>query len=701
MKKQVSIALAGLLCGGYFVTDIEANAQGNTENQNEAPTYNLNERSSKKTGVVTATSLNVRKGASTSHTIIGSLKKGDSVEIVSSDSSGWCKIKYGSGYGYISEQYISITSDSNNDTSSSTTVTHTGNVNASSLNVRDGASSNYNKLGSLARGTTINIVDKMSNGWYKIKFRNGYGYVSGDYITDVKPVNTSSDSNDTSSATTVTHTGKVDATSLNVRSGANSSYSKIGSIRDGSTVNIVGKMSNGWYKIKFGNGYGYVSASYISDVTPASGSNDSSDSTVVKTGTVNTGKMSNGWYKIKYGNGYGYVSGDYITDVKPIESSNDSNDTSSSTTVTHTGRVKATALNVRNGAGTSYAHIGTLLKGTTVNIVDKMSNGWYKIKFGNGYGYVSASYISDVTPASGSNDSSDSTVVKTGTVNTMSNGWYKIKFGNGYGYVSASYISDVTPASGSNDSSDSTVVKTGTVNTNSLNVRSGASTSYSKIGTLSRGAKVEIVNTESNGWYKIKFGNGYGYVSSSYIDIEGERNNLNNFLFIGDSFTVGIQNIIKSKNNNAYVYAKSGSRPSYWLDKVDSMPSSSKIDGVCLLIGVNGASTSANKSDVKTLINKLSAKYPDKTIYVQKVFPVGRAFTGANPASFNKSIASLNSVIESHCETKSNVKFIDTTTGFVDSNGYLIHHNGDGLHIAGSYSNTFYNNILNAIKRAE
>ena len=605
MKKQVSIALAGLLCGGYFVTDIEANAQGNTENQNEAPTYNLNERSSKKTGVVTATSLNVRKGASTSHTIIGFLKKGDSVEIVSSDSSGWCKIKYGSGYGYISEQYISITSDSNNGTSSSTTVTHTGKVNASSLNVRDGASSNYNKLGSLARGTTINIVDKMSNGWYKIKFRNEYGYVSGDYITDVKPVNTSSGSNDTSSATTVTHTGKVDATSLNVRSGANSSYSKIGSIRDGSTVNIVDKMSNGWYKIE-------------------------------------------------YGNGYGYVSGDYITDVKPIESSNDSNDTSSSTTVTHTGRVKATALNVRNGAGTSYAHIGTLLKGTTVNIVDKISNGWYKIKFGNGYGYVSASYISDVTPASGSNDSSDSTVVKKGTVNT-----------------------------------------------NSLNVRSGASTSYSKIGTLSRGAKVEIVNTESNGWYKIKFGNGYGYVSSSYIDIEGERNNLNNFLFIGDSFTVGIQNIIKSKNNNAYVYAKSGSRPSYWLDKVDSMPSSSKIDGVCLLIGVNGASTSANKSDVRTLINKLSAKYPDKTIYVQKVFPVGRAFTGANPASFNKSIASLNSVIESHCETKSNVKFIDTTTGFVDSNGYLIHHNGDGLHIAGSYSNTFYNNILNAIKRAE
>ena len=185
------------------------------------------------------------------------------------------------------------------------------------------------------------------------------------------------------------------------------------------------------------------------------------------------------------------------------------------------------------------------------------------------------------------------------------------------------------------------------------------------------------------------------------VTVVKQRENLNNFLFIGDSFTYLMKDTIASKNDNVYIHAKSGSMPGYWIDKVSSMPSNSNVDGVVLLIGVNGAGYESNKTDVKTLINKLSAKYPNKTIYVQKVFPVGRAFTSANPYNFNQKIASLNSVIKSHCSTVSNAKFIDTTSGFVDSNGYLIHHNGDGLHIASSYNNQFYNNIFNAVKAAE
>ncbi|TQO56618.1 SH3 domain-containing protein, partial [Paraclostridium bifermentans] len=52
---------------------------------------------------------------------------------------------------------------------------------------------------------------------------------------------------------------------------------------------------------------------------------------------------------------------------------------------------------------------------------------------------------------------------------------------------------------------------TGVVTATSLNVRSGYGSSYSKIGTLSNGAKVEIVESK-NGWHKIKYNGGYGYV---------------------------------------------------------------------------------------------------------------------------------------------------------------------------------------------
>lgn len=333
---------------------------------------------------------------------------------------------------------------------------------------------------------------------------------------------------------------------------------------------------------------------------------------------------------------------------------NNSVSTSFNTRATKIGVVNTTALNVRSGAGASYAIIGCLSEGTKVEIIDTASNGWYKIKYGSGYGYVNNNYI-------------------------------KI--------------------SSSSTNTETTTTKTGTVNTDSLNVRSGAGTSYSKIGSLSRGTKVSIVATTSNGWYKIKFNSGYGYVSGDYITFSNtntsERKNLNNFLFIGDSFTYLLQDTIRAKNSNVYIYAESGSMPGYWLDKVSSMPQNSQVDGVILLTGVNGASYESNKTDVKALINKLSTRYPNKTIYVQKIFPVAKSFTGANPDKFNSSINTLNNVIKSHVSTVSNAKFIDTTTGFVDKDGYLIHHNGDGLHIAASYNNAFYNNIFNAVKAAE
>ena len=671
LNRETAKLLSGIIMSSVAIAPMQVSA---FENNSAIKKQTLMNSRAVKTGTVNADVLNVRSGAGTTYSKIGSVKRGQTVQIEGSTSNGWYKIKYNNGYGYVSATYISNVASSESTTSSATTVIYTGTT-TDGLNVRSGGSTSYSKIGYLSKGTKVNIVDKLSNGWYKIKYESGYGYVSGTYVTNVVSVS-SSNSNTTSSATKVVYTATVNTDSLNVRSGGSTSYSVIGKVTRGTKVEIVDKMSNGWSKIKYSSGYGYVSTTYLSN-------------------------------------------------IKEVSSSND---TSTATKVTHTG-VVTDGLNVRSGGSTSYSKIGYLNKGTKVNIVDKLSNGWYKIKYESGYGYVSGKYVTNVVAVSSTNDTSTATTVKyTATVNTdflnvreggsvsykiigkvydgekvsivdkMSNGWSKIKYGSGYGYVNTSYLSNITSSS---SSSNETVIKTGTVNADSLNVRKGSSTAYDVIGKLSRGTKVEIVKVESNGWYKIKYNGGYGYVSGAYVNVAGERKNLNNFLFVGDSFTVLLSNTIKAKNDNVYIHAKSGSMPGYWIDKVSSMPSNSNVDGVVLLIGVNGAGYESNKTDVKTLINKLSAKYPNKTIYVQKVFPVGRAFTSANPYNFNQKIASLNNVIKSHCSTVSNAKFIDTTSGFVDNDGYLIHHNGDGLHIASSYNNQFYNNIFNAVKNAE
>ena len=384
IKKQVLIALTGILVSGVLSTNIESNAETINGNLMEQSIVVSKEKSTVKKGKVTTSSLNVRSGPSTNKSAIGSIKKGSTIEIISTSSNGWHKIKFKNGYGYVSGKYISISSNSNTNTNTNSTssikVTHTGKVNTSSLNVRSKANTSSSKLGSLKKGSNVEIVEKASNGWYKIKFKKGYGYVSGSYISNVKSVNTStgssnSNSNNNTSSIKVTHTGTVNTSSLNVRSKSNASSSKLGTLSKGSKVEIVEKTSNGWYKIKFKKGYGYVSGSYISNVK-----------------SVNTSTGS---------------------------SNSNSNNNTSSIKVTHTGTVNTSSLNVRSKSNASSSKLGTLSKGSKVEIVEKVSNGWYKIKFKKGYGYVSGSYISNVKSVSNSNNngsSSSNTEVKDETV---------------------------------------------------------------------------------------------------------------------------------------------------------------------------------------------------------------------------------------------------------------------------------------------
>ncbi|MEG2291092.1 MAG: SH3 domain-containing protein, partial [Clostridium sp.] len=159
------------------------------------------------------------------------------------------------GYGFVSADYIKVNSSTTNKPESKPeAAVKTGTVNASSLNVRSGASTKNSVIGSLGRNAKVEIVST-SNGWHKIKYKNGYGFVSADYIK------TSSSSNNNKPSAS-NKTGKVNASSLNVRSGASTKHSVIGSLGRNAKVEIV-STSNGWHKIKYKNGYGFVSADYI------------------------------------------------------------------------------------------------------------------------------------------------------------------------------------------------------------------------------------------------------------------------------------------------------------------------------------------------------------------------------------------------------------------------------------------------------
>ena len=228
--------------------------------------------SAAQTAIVTTSVLNVRTGAGTNYSIMSKVYKGDTLEVIGS-LNGWYNIKLSNGKtGWVSGDYLSISGSSTNTESKKGTVT------TDTLNVRSGAGTSYSIISKVYKGDTVNIVGS-SNGWYKIELSSGKtGWVSGDYVS----VGSSSDNSSSDNATTENKKGTVTTDTLNVRSGAGTSYSIISKVHKGDTVNIVGS-SNGWYKIELSSGKtGWVSSDYVSIGSSSGSSNGSSSATTNK-----------------------------------------------------------------------------------------------------------------------------------------------------------------------------------------------------------------------------------------------------------------------------------------------------------------------------------------------------------------------------------------------------------------------------------
>ena len=118
--------------------------------------------------------------------------------------------------------------------------------------------------------------------------------------------------------------------------------------------------------------------------------------------------------------------------------------------------VTCRTLNVRLGGGTGYARIGTLSRGTILE--GELENGWLKFAYDGQTAYCSADYLARVD-----------------------------------GDLSGLHVTCRT-----------------------LNVRAGAGTNFEILGTLSRGAEVEILDVLP-GWYEIEYLGGEAYVSAAYI----------------------------------------------------------------------------------------------------------------------------------------------------------------------------------------
>ena len=161
----------------YLETNVILNnSGGNTNNNTSNNTGNSNAITTQSGTIKVNGALNVRSGAGTNYSVIGSLSNGAKVEIVETSGS-WYKIKYGSGYGYISKDYVVV----NTRSIAENTVLREGTAVTLSLKVRDESNYDANIMGSIAMGEKVSVIEDDGE-WSKIQYNDTVGYILNEYV---------------------------------------------------------------------------------------------------------------------------------------------------------------------------------------------------------------------------------------------------------------------------------------------------------------------------------------------------------------------------------------------------------------------------------------------------------------------------------------------------------------------------------------
>lgn len=154
-------------------------------------------------GYVTASTLRIRSGASTSNSILTTIHNGETITVTNTNkisgdgcSDGWYQVSYNGYNGYSCSSYISL----GNMNLGYNTSNYTARIYATTVSVRSSASTSASRLETLITGTNITILETLASGngcsepWYKINYYDGkIGYMCGSYVikkSDVTATNT-------------------------------------------------------------------------------------------------------------------------------------------------------------------------------------------------------------------------------------------------------------------------------------------------------------------------------------------------------------------------------------------------------------------------------------------------------------------------------------------------------------------------------
>ncbi len=378
-------------------------------------------------------------------------------------------------------------------------------------------------------GTAVWALEKCNEQWVKVQVDGKTGYMLLDYLTSVKP-SQSSEAQLTTASQMIIRTGNDGK--LNLRAEKSTSSRSIARYPNGTQVAVL-EQSGEWVKVKVGNHTGYMMAKFL--VSPAAQPSQqptapeatepqaapSGTKTVTtgndgklnlrdqpRSGARILGKFPNGtqvtvldamdatWDMVRIGGQTGYMMDKFLagsaTTVQPpqqAEQAPQPENTTPTVTVNKTMVIKTGndgKLNLRSEKSTSSRSIERYPNGTQVTVLEQ-SGAWVKVQIGNRTGYMMVKFLAAPGAATPPVESKPQ--------------------------QPAAQPEASTPAASTPVTSSRTVTHP---NGTFVNLRSGAGTDYKPLCKVPHGATVTLLS-HGHYWSKVSYQGTEGYMATRYL----------------------------------------------------------------------------------------------------------------------------------------------------------------------------------------
>lgn len=321
------------------------------------------------------------------------------------------------------------------------------------VNVRTSPDSNGEVVATLSAGDTVTQRGAEQDGWLPIIYNGTNAWVQAQYVSSATVITTD---NAVGSATTT-----ADAY---VRAEADTTSWVMGTLPQGTTVQITGDPSGEWTPVNYYGRAGWVATSLLSDAGGAT--------TTIKSA----------------------VSQDYLW--------------------------------VRTGTSTAFTSIGMLYPGDEVTVTGSPFAGWVPVKYNGQDAWVAANYsryvtdpstialVASTTSTENAESTTETTTTEATDTSTATPTPEPTETPAPAETTTPAKSPETTEEAPAEESTPTTTTKWAA---DDINVRSGPGTDYGVVDVLDQGDTIEVTGTTNGDWTEIIYNGASCWVNSAYV----------------------------------------------------------------------------------------------------------------------------------------------------------------------------------------